>query len=80
VIEIQNRGAIPAELLPVLFDPFRGAQRKRNGAQGLGLGLFIIKEIVRSHGGEISVRSSEEEGTSFSLWLPRTGAWKAPAE
>lgn len=70
-IEIRNAGSIPAELLPVLFDPFRGAQHKRDGTQGLGLGLFITQQIVRAHGGDITVTSSEEAGTTFHIVLPR---------
>ena len=71
-IEIQNHGTIPDELLPVLFDPFRNTRHKRDGSRGLGLGLFITEQIVRAHGGEIAVRSSEQDGTTFRLRLPRS--------
>lgn len=70
-IEIQNHGTIPAELLPVLFDPFRSTKHKRDGSRGLGLGLFITEQIVRAHGGDIGVTSSEDEGTTFRIRLPR---------
>jgi signal transduction histidine kinase len=70
-VEIQNYGTIPGELLPVLFDPFRSTKHKRDGSRGLGLGLFITEQIVRAHGGEIAVRSSEDEGTTFQFRLPR---------
>jgi GAF domain-containing protein len=70
-VEIQNHGAIPPELLPALFDPFRSAKHKRDGARGLGLGLFITEQIVRAHGGELAVSSSESEGTTFWFQLPR---------
>ncbi len=69
-IEIQNHGQIPAELLPQLFDPFRGARHKRDGSGGLGLGLYITEQIVRAHGGEIAV-TSEGETTTFRVQLPR---------
>jgi PAS domain S-box-containing protein len=71
VLEVQNPGTpIPAHQLATLFDPFRqgeGAGRKRGG---LGLGLFIVKEIVHAHGGRVTVRSSREEGTVFTMLLP----------
>jgi CheY-like chemotaxis protein len=71
-IEVHNQGAIPAELLPELFAPFRGTvQGGRVRARGLGLGLFIVREIVRAHGGTVEVASSEEHGTTFSIELPR---------
>ncbi|MGE0871913.1 MAG: GAF domain-containing protein, partial [Kofleriaceae bacterium] len=56
-LEVRNYGAIPAHLLPTLLDPFRGAQHRRAHARGLGLGLFIVKELVRAHGGSVDVSS-----------------------
>lgn len=70
-VTFENRGTIPRELLPNLFDPFRSTQRVRSNARGLGLGLFIAREIVSAHGGEVAVASSEEEGTRFTVVLPR---------
>jgi signal transduction histidine kinase len=69
-LTVHNRGpAIPADLLPHIFDPFR--RGPQNGhPRGLGLGLFITAEIVRAHGGTISVRSTDREGTTFSVILP----------
>jgi signal transduction histidine kinase len=75
-IAIHNRGAVPPDLLPVLFDPFRGTHR-REGSQGLGLGLFISEQIVKAHGGRIRVESSEADGTTFSIHLPRTTGSRA---
>ncbi len=72
-IEVRNLGEpIPPDLLPVIFDPFRrGGDETRRKGEGVGLGLFIAEQIVRSHGGTISVRSSRDEGTTFSITLPR---------
>ncbi|MGE0872616.1 MAG: sensor histidine kinase [Kofleriaceae bacterium] len=70
-LEVRNYGAIPAHLLPTLFDPFRGAQHRRAHARGLGLGLFIVKELVRAHGGSVDVSSSDTDGTAFVIRLPR---------
>jgi signal transduction histidine kinase len=72
VLETYNEGPpIPPELLPSIFDPLvRGFDAGRN-QQGLGLGLFIVDEIVRAHHGTITVTSSEDAGTVFVVRLPR---------
>lgn len=70
-IEVRNGGTIPESLLPHLFDPFRSIGHRRDHSRGLGLGLFIIREIVRGHGGSVDVTSTELEGTSFVIQLPR---------
>jgi phosphoserine phosphatase RsbU/P len=82
VIEIANRGVpIPPEILPFIFDAFRqGRTNQARRKRGLGLGLFIAQEIARSHGGLITVTSSEGEGTTFRVRLPRRAAVEiAPA-
>jgi signal transduction histidine kinase len=70
-IEIKNRGAIAPEVVPHLFEPFRSAHLRRDGSHGLGLGLFITQQIIRAHGGEIHVTSSDADGTTFTIKLPR---------
>jgi PAS domain S-box-containing protein len=74
VLEIHNGGTISPALLPTLFDPFRGTGHRREHARGLGLGLFIVKELVRAHGGTVDVTSSEPDGTTFQVRLPRRAA------
>jgi signal transduction histidine kinase len=75
VLTVQNSGAIPPEVLPVIFEPFRGTKdRKEDQSSGLGLGLYISQQIVLAHAGSIEVRSSEEGGTCFTVRLPRTAA------
>jgi signal transduction histidine kinase len=75
LIRVANRGApIPQALLPDLFDPFRRFGR-RDEHSHLGLGLFIVKEIVRRHSGELDVASTHEE-TAFSVRLPRAPEWR----
>jgi signal transduction histidine kinase len=76
LLEVHNEGpAIPQDLLPVIFDPFRrgklGLQDTTTGGAGLGLGMYIVKEIVSRHGGTITVRSTAEDGTTMSVCLPR---------
>ncbi len=69
-LSVWNAGSpIPLELLPVLFEPFRRGAASR--ARGLGLGLYIVKQIVTAHGGNIDVCSTAEDGTTFTLRLPR---------
>ncbi|HEY3446887.1 MAG TPA: ATP-binding protein [Myxococcales bacterium] len=68
-VEVCNRGeSIPAEVQERLFQPFVRASRK---GPGLGLGLFIVREIARAHGGSVSLRSCPAEGTVFTVNLPR---------
>lgn len=61
-----------AEVLPVLFSPFRrGEQSNHSKAGNLGLGLYIAQEIMRSHGGTLTVQSAGG-ATTFTLRLPRS--------
>jgi PAS domain S-box-containing protein len=72
VFTVHNPGpAIPEDVLPHLFDPFRRGRHSQNGTGNVGLGLFIVDQLVRAHAGGIQVRSSEAEGTTFIVRLPR---------
>jgi PAS domain S-box-containing protein len=74
VIEVQNAGKpIPAGDFARLFLPFeRGNGLAPSSERSVGLGLYISKEIVAAHNGTITVRSTAEEGTVFTVRLPRT--------
>ncbi|HRI52758.1 MAG TPA: HAMP domain-containing sensor histidine kinase, partial [Pseudomonadota bacterium] len=61
---------IEPEQLSILFEPFRRGRSEYQRSQGLGLGLFIAKEIVTAHHGSIEVASSREQGTTFRIILP----------
>jgi phosphoserine phosphatase RsbU/P len=62
---------IPSEVLPTLFDPFRRAREGRTGrTEGLGLGLYITRQIILAHGGDLEASSTAEAGTTFSIRLP----------
>jgi signal transduction histidine kinase len=74
VIQVRNRGAIPAGLLSTIFDPFRGRQNLSSTSR-LGLGLFIAQQIVLAHGGTLGVESSESTGTIFTVRLPRRSVY-----
>jgi two-component system sensor histidine kinase/response regulator len=69
VLEVQNGGTpIEPEVLPTLFEPFR---RGDTGHDGLGLGLYIVREIVRAHDGSVDVSSTAADGTTFTVTLPK---------
>jgi signal transduction histidine kinase len=77
VLTVANSGQpIPADALQVIFEPLiqlRAAESEpsEHSKTSLGLGLFIVREIVRGHGGTIGVESSAEDGTVFTIRLPR---------
>ncbi len=74
VLEVHNEGpAIPAELLPTLFEPYRQGAEPGAGRGSLGLGLYITRQIVLGHGGTLDVRSTPADGTTFTVRLPRGG-------
>jgi signal transduction histidine kinase len=73
-VEVHNEGPpISEELQAKIFTPFRRGELDSKAAHtaGLGLGLYISHAIVAKHGGEIGVRSSSAEGTTFWVTLPR---------
>ena len=69
-LTVKNGGTIPPEVLTHLFDPFRG-QRAGRG-EGLGLGLYIVNQIVLAHQGAVQVATGRNEETSFRVHLPRS--------
>lgn len=67
-ISVRDNGAgIPADVLPRIFDPFFTTKAV---GQGVGLGLFIVFEIIEEHGGCIAVDSEPGRGTTFRIRLP----------
>jgi signal transduction histidine kinase len=73
-VAIHNRGVtIPAEQLNGIFNPMKRKEVAPTSGPGsnLGLGLYIADRIVNAHKGRISVESSEEAGTTFTVHLPR---------
>ena len=75
VLDIHNLGApIPTAFLPNLFEPLqRAAAPHDRASRSIGLGLYIVKQLVRAHSGTIEVVSSAEAGTTFTVRLPLTG-------
>jgi signal transduction histidine kinase len=75
-IRVNNKGpVIPAENLASVFDPLVRLATQENPEDlretSLGLGMFIAREIVSAHHGNITVESNEADGTSFEVVLPR---------
>jgi PAS domain S-box-containing protein len=75
-IAVENRGpGIPAEEIAQIFKRFaRSAKARRSGAPGLGVGLYIAKELVEAHGGRIWVDSTPGQSTIFHVALPSRAA------
>jgi PAS domain S-box-containing protein len=74
LLSVSNRGpVISPETVDRLFEPFHQGADSGDGRRGLGLGLFIVREIVRAHGGTIDVRSFDDL-TTFAVTLPRAAS------
>ncbi|MFO0675261.1 MAG: hybrid sensor histidine kinase/response regulator [Polyangiaceae bacterium] len=71
VASIHNGGHVPPELIARLFEPFHTGTGPRKRVEGLGLGLYIVDQLVRAHDGDVEVTSCEREGTTFRVTLPR---------
>jgi signal transduction histidine kinase len=70
-IAIVDRGiGMPGSVIPNLFHKFYRSHRSRETVAGTGIGLYISKAIVESHGGIITARSTEREGSTFTFTLP----------
>jgi signal transduction histidine kinase len=69
-LSVHNHGnPIPVESQRTIFEPL--ARGEPDGAQGIGLGLFIARAIVVAHRGDIRVASTGSSGTTFEVVLPR---------
>ena len=67
-IEVADNGpGMPEKAKEQLFQPFAGSVRKG----GTGLGLVIVRDILRAHGGDVTLVRSNNNGTMFSLNVPK---------
>ena len=70
-ISVEDYGiGIPSSVMSNLFHKFYRSHRSRETVAGTGIGLYISKAIVEGHGGQISVKSVEGEGSTFTISLP----------
>jgi len=68
-IVVRNAGQVPDALLPRIFEPFKGAGSR---SEGLGLGLYIVDQFARAHGGEASARNIDGHA-EFEVRIRRRG-------
>jgi PAS domain S-box-containing protein len=74
-VSVTNEGpGIDAAFLPRLFERFQRANAGREHVKGIGLGLYITRELVEAHGGRIGVESTPGATTTFRFTLPRAKA------
>jgi signal transduction histidine kinase len=74
VLRVRDRGmGIDAADLPHIFEKFYRGHNNGNGRRGFGLGLAIVDNVVRGHGGRIAVLSERGSGTEFAVFLPAAG-------
>jgi two-component system, sensor histidine kinase and response regulator len=72
LVQVYNAGTIAPEILPHVFEPFRPRGERAEGpSDGLGLGLYVVKQMVEAHGGSVVVRSNPGDGTRFDVVMPR---------
>ena len=72
VFSVHNQGRpIAQEDLPHIFDPMRSSPGMARSSDHLGLGLYLAERVVTAHSGSLSVESTEPDGTTFTVTLPR---------
>jgi signal transduction histidine kinase len=71
-LSVHNEGKpIPESMCKKLFEPyFRGSEKEGSSQPGWGIGLSVVKGVASAHGGSVSVESSPEKGTTFTLFFP----------
>lgn len=81
VIECTDSGiGIPESMMSKLFSRYSKVSRQgTHGERGTGLGLIITRELIESHGGQLTVRSREHQGSTFTITLPLTVEALPPA-
>jgi len=73
LLTVHNEGpAIPESSLDNLFEPMTRVSELDTDLRSVGLGLFIVREIAKAHGGDVVVSSTNERGTSFCVSFGRT--------
>jgi signal transduction histidine kinase len=72
VLRLKDQGiGIPVAEQAHIFDRFYRAENAKSGmSSGFGIGLYIVREIVTRHGGSISLKSADGQGSTFTVRLP----------
>jgi len=71
VLTVADQGpGIPPDDVRVLFQPFGRGRAAASLAEGTGMGLYVVQQIVEAHGGRIDVQSTPGQGTTFRIRLP----------
>jgi two-component system CheB/CheR fusion protein len=75
-IEVRDRGMgiAAGDLTHIFAHLFQTAQARQTAPTGLGLGLYLARELVEAHNGSITVESTEGKGTTFTVRLPLVAA------
>jgi signal transduction histidine kinase len=72
ILDVIDQGiGIPAEAQAYLFEPFYRAGNVKPASSGFGIGLYVVHELIKRHGGRVEVCSSEGVGSRFHVVLPR---------
>lgn len=69
---VDSGSGIAREEQDLVFEPFYRGDQGRKIKQGMGLGLSIVRDILHAHGGEIELQSTPNEGSQFTIWLPKS--------
>ena len=70
-VEVSDEGGgIPSSEREAIFQPFRRRLETREAAPGAGLGLSVVRRVVRAHGGTVEVESEVGKGSMFRIRLP----------
>jgi two-component system, sensor histidine kinase and response regulator len=69
---VTNGGNIAPDVRAHLFNPFQSGRRQPGRGEGLGLGLYIVSQIVQAHAGTVDIITERDDETSIRVQLPRT--------
>lgn len=71
ILYVRDNGiGISKESLPYVFDQFYTEDKARSSGNSQGVGLYVVREIMKDHGGEVYVKSKKGKGSTFSIVLP----------
>lgn len=71
VLSVKDNGVgISKESLPYVFDQFYTEDKSRSNGNSQGVGLYVVREIMKEHGGRVSVKSKKDKGSTFAMALP----------